>query len=82
MIVLISIKDGNRTIDIEPGSYGINYIELGGAREGPDWYVSLFNIKLESKTLQLTFRYTVTQATPAEYITLNRGTKQFTVNIS
>lgn len=83
-IRLIAIKDGERTIDVENGSYGLYYISLGGQRRGPDWAISLQNIELTSTNLQLTFSFELERQTPLsnQFIVLDSGIKKFSVTIN
>jgi hypothetical protein len=80
-ICLIAIKDGERTIDVERGNYGLYYVSLYTMQK--DWVINEQGIQLASTNLQLTFSYKLERQIPLTYqfIVVDSGTKQFPINI-
>jgi hypothetical protein len=81
-IKLSYIQDGNKTIDVEEGSYGMYSMELGGVRVGPHWAFALENLQLNAQTLQLTLQYTIQHHVAEQFHIIDSGTKEFTADIS
>jgi len=88
-LAFVSIIDGNQTIDVRNRGFCAEYFSShslypspGGYPAGPDWHFYILKgITLESKNVQLTFKYTIGYGIATQQKVLERGTEVFSVNV-